>query len=80
MINPGDTYIITKNNDYIEEFIKQTDGLRLSEQQSKKLIEFLQQDKELHDCLDCEGCICEDYCKEQDKLDFPKDYIKEVNQ
>lgn len=26
-------------------------------------------EKTLHDCLDCEGCICEEYCKadEEDK-------------
>lgn len=30
-------------------------------------------DKELHDCFDCEGCVCEEYCKEQEKLDFLKD-------
>ena len=27
---------------------------------------------DLHDCFDCEGCISEEYCKEQDKLDFPE--------
>lgn len=34
-------------------------------------------DKELHDCFDCEGCICEEYCKEQDKIDFPDDYKRD---
>jgi hypothetical protein len=34
---------------------------------------------ELHDCFDCEGCICEEYCKEQDKLDFPEYYAQEEN-
>lgn len=62
MIKPGDTYKITNTED-IKIFIKQTDGLRLSEQQVK----------ELHDCFDCEGCICEEHCKEQDKLNFPKE-------
>lgn len=28
--------------------------------------------KELHDCLDCEGCICEDFCKEQEERYFGK--------
>ena len=72
MIKPGDTYIITKDNNDIENFIKQIDGTRLSEEQSKKLIELIQQNDELHSCFDCEGCICEEYCKEQEKLNFPK--------
>ncbi len=33
-------------------------------------------DKELHDCFDCEGCICEEYCKEQDKINFPENYTQ----
>lgn len=78
MINPGDTYIITKDNNDIEKFIKQTDGTRLSEEQSKKLIELLQEEKELHDCFDCEGCICEEYCKEQEKINFPKEVNYEM--
>lgn len=72
MIKPGDVYIITKDNNNIEKFIKQTDGTRLSEEQSKKLTELIHE-KELHDCLDCEGCICEEYCKEQEKINFPKE-------
>lgn len=71
MINPGDTYKITNIED-INIFIKQTDGLRLSEEQIEKLTKSIQQSKELHDCFDCEGCISEEYCKEQDKLDFPE--------
>lgn len=35
------------------------------------------QTKELHDCFDCEDCICEEYCKEQDELNFPDDYKKQ---
>lgn len=63
MIKPGDTCKITKDSvEGIKRLIKQTDGLRLSEKQIK----------ELHDCFDCEDCICEEYCKEQDKLDFPE--------
>lgn len=54
MIKPGDTYKITDIED-INIFIKQTDGLRLSEEKIK----------ELHDCFDCE--CCEEYCKEQEK-------------
>ena len=23
--------------------------------------------KTLHDCIDCEGCICEDWCNAQDE-------------
>ena len=61
MIKPGDTYKITNIED-IKIFIKQTDGLRLSEHRIK----------ELHDCFNCEACISEEYCKEQDKLDFPE--------
>lgn len=71
MIKPGDTYKITNIED-INILIKQTDGLRLSEEQSKKLIDAMQE-KELHDCFNCKGCICEEYCKEQDKLDFPEE-------
>lgn len=28
--------------------------------------------KEVHDCLDCEGCLCEDFCKEQEEEYFGK--------
>lgn len=28
---------------------------------------------ELHDCLDCEGCICEEVCKEQEEKYFGKE-------
>ena len=72
MIKPGDTYTI-KDNEDIKKFIRQTDGTRLTEEQSNKIIDLIQE-KELHDCFDCEGCICEEYCKEQDKIDFPDDY------
>ena len=24
-------------------------------------------EKELHDCFDCKGCICEEYCAEEEK-------------
>ncbi len=75
MIKPGDTYTI-KDNDDIKKLIRQTDGTRLTEEQSKKLTELIH-DKELHDCFDCEGCICEEYCKEQDKIDFPDDYKRD---
>lgn len=70
MIKPGDTYTI-KNNEDIKKFIRQTDGFRLSEEQSNKIIDLIQE-KELHDCLDCEGCLCEEYCKEQEKINFPQ--------
>lgn len=33
---------------------------------------FNESPKELHDCLDCEGCICEDFCKEQEEEYFGK--------
>jgi len=26
--------------------------------------------KELHDCLDCEGCICEEVCKKYEEEEF----------
>lgn len=29
-------------------------------------------EKELHDCLDCKGCICEEYCAEQEEKYFDK--------
>ena len=24
----------------------------------------------MHDCLDCEGCICEEWCEEEDEKEF----------
>lgn len=27
----------------------------------------MDEEKTLHDCLDCEGCICEALCKEDDE-------------
>ena len=27
----------------------------------------MDEEKTLHDCCDCEGCICEDWCEEEDK-------------
>lgn len=35
-------------------------------------------DKELHDCFDCEGCICEELCKKYEEDNFPKKRIKKV--
>lgn len=26
--------------------------------------------KVIHDCLDCEGCLCEDFCKEYEEQYF----------
>lgn len=37
----------------------------------------LDKDKELHDCLDCEGCICEEVCKKHEEEYFGKG--KKVN-
>ena len=71
MIKPGDTYTITQDNDDIKKLIRQTNGTRLSEEQSNKIINLIQE-KELHDYLDCEGCLCEEYCKEQEKTNFPQ--------
>lgn len=34
---------------------------------------FNESPKELHDCLDCKGCICEDFCKEQEEKYFGKE-------
>lgn len=30
----------------------------------------LRDNAELHDCCNCEGCICEDICREEDKIYF----------
>ena len=70
MIKPDDTYLMTKDNNDIEKLIKQTNGTRLSEEQSKKLIELIQQNND--SCFDYEGYICKEHCKEQEKLNFPK--------
>jgi len=32
----------------------------------------LNTEKELHDCLDCEGCICEETCKKYEDEYFNK--------
>jgi hypothetical protein len=32
--------------------------------------------KELHECLDCEGCICEEFCREQDEKNFLEQYAQ----
>ena len=29
-----------------------------------------EKEKELHDCFDCKGCICEDVCKEYEEKEF----------
>lgn len=29
-------------------------------------------EKELHDCFDCEGCICEELCKKYEDEHFTK--------
>lgn len=28
----------------------------------------MDEEKTLHDCLDCNGCIFEEWCREEDKL------------
>jgi len=33
-------------------------------------------EKELHDCFDCKGCLCEDICKKYEEEAFPKKRIK----
>lgn len=38
----------------------------------KKKIPFDEESKELKDCFDCEGCLCEDFCKEQEEEYFGK--------
>lgn len=41
----------------------------------EKMIEkipFSEESKEIHDCLDCEGCLCEDWCKESEEEWFGK--------
>jgi len=38
-----------------------------------KKIPFGEEPKELHDCLDCEGCICEDFCREEDEKYFGRE-------
>lgn len=30
----------------------------------------MDEEKTLHDCCDCEGCICEDWCKADDEKHF----------
>lgn len=30
----------------------------------------MDEDKALHDCLDCEGCICEEFCKSDEEKTF----------
>ena len=30
----------------------------------------IEKEKELHDCFDCEGCICEEVCKEYEEEEF----------
>lgn len=38
----------------------------------EKKIPFNEAPKELHDCLDCEGCLCEDLCNEYEDEYFGK--------
>lgn len=33
--------------------------------------------KTLHDCFDCKGCICEEYCAEEEKH-FGKNKVKKA--
>lgn len=30
----------------------------------------IEKDKELHDCFDCKGCICEEVCKKYEEEEF----------
>lgn len=35
--------------------------------------------KTLHDCFDCKGCICEEYCAEEEEKHFGKNKVKKAN-
>jgi len=35
-------------------------------------------EKELHDCFDCDDCLCEELCKKYEDKNFTKKSIKKV--